>query len=114
MDRTSASPPASPSGRSTSSANRSPSQEASNTRAPERTCIACGSKGPNHTMFRLFVQDGLLKVSPPRVGRGAYVCKSKACLDQLTKRHSGARSLRQKLSPTAWAEIQSELECQLR
>ena len=55
---------------------------------PIRTCITCGAKREKNGLVRLvrdkegqFVIDELQK----RKGRGAYICKTKSCWEQLPR-----------------------------
>lgn len=42
---------------------------------PERTCIACRRKRPQHELLRLTrLERGWQLSAGPRAGRGAYVC----------------------------------------
>ncbi|MDV6373932.1 YlxR family protein [Deinococcus arenicola] len=45
------------------------------THVPERSCVACRRKRPQHEFVRVTRVDGVWKVrAGNRVGRGAYVC----------------------------------------
>lgn len=55
---------------------------------PVRTCISCRSKRAKNELLRLALsREGVLKkdVHGKMPGRGAYVCKNRSCLDQVTK-----------------------------
>jgi len=78
---------------------------------PIRTCVSCGAKKEKRDIIRLVlngagqvVRDDQCKVQ----GRGAYVCKRKSCLEQLTKNKRLGRRLRIgkaiTISPDTWAE----------
>lgn len=56
---------------------------------PERSCIACRTKGIKNDFFRIvktntgevvFDEKGTIN------GRGAYICKSEKCIDQICKK----------------------------
>lgn len=64
---------------------------------PLRTCISCGEKRNKKDLIRLvldrqgqLVTDDLGK----RPGRGAYVCKSNSCLEDLSKHKKLSRIFR--------------------
>lgn len=56
--------------------------------APERTCIGCRRKGRQSEFLRIRrASDGRLEVDQTgrQSGRGAYVCRSLACVDSAMK-----------------------------
>jgi predicted RNA-binding protein YlxR (DUF448 family) len=78
---------------------------------PIRTCISCGAKQSKRELIRLAVNgEGLLirDNEGNRHGRGAYVCRSKSCREQLSKNKRIARRFRSEkaiaISPDMWAE----------
>lgn len=51
---------------------------------PERLCVACRSMKPKKSLIRLVIsQDGVIALDPTgrKPGRGAYVCRSRSCLE---------------------------------
>ena len=67
---------------------------------PERQCIGCGRRGPVDGFLRLSLDH---TVSPPRVvakgprertGRGAYLCRRRACLDRALHRRAFQKAFR--------------------
>ncbi len=69
-------------------------------REPERQCIGCGRRGPQSGFVRLTLEPGS---DPKRVvvadkgghwGRGAYLCRSRACLDRALQRKAFQRAFR--------------------
>jgi predicted RNA-binding protein YlxR (DUF448 family) len=54
---------------------------------PIRTCISCGSKKGEKEMRRVVVREsGLVRDDlESRNGRGAYICDTEACREQLMK-----------------------------
>lgn len=65
---------------------------------PTRTCLACRRTGDKPTLVRLAVVGGTVTVDPlaRTPGRGAYLCPSRACLEQALRRDGQAlrRALR--------------------
>ena len=67
---------------------------------PERRCIGCGLRGPQSGFLRLSLD---LESTPPRVmagakrgqrGRGAYLCRRRACLDRALQKKAFQRAFR--------------------
>lgn len=67
---------------------------------PERRCIGCGLRGPQSGFLRLTLER---ETSPPRVvpagkgertGRGAYLCRRRACLDRAVQKKAFQRAFR--------------------
>lgn len=67
---------------------------------PERQCIGCGQRGPQSGFLRLMIDAG---ATPGRVvvagkgerkGRGAYLCRRRACLDRALHRKAFQRAFR--------------------
>jgi predicted RNA-binding protein YlxR (DUF448 family) len=67
---------------------------------PERQCIGCGLRGPQSGFVRLTVvgQGGAKWVvvadGGRHSGRGAYLCKKRACLDRALLRKAFQRAFR--------------------
>jgi predicted RNA-binding protein YlxR (DUF448 family) len=69
---------------------------------PIRTCVSCGAKRDKAQLHRLVLEAGgqLVRDDFGRgQGRGAYVCKSKACLGQLAGNRRLERALHAKKAP---------------
>jgi predicted RNA-binding protein YlxR (DUF448 family) len=69
-------------------------------REPERQCIGCGRRGPQSEFLRLGVTGNAAPVrvvvvkGVPPAGRGAYLCRSVACLDRAIYRKAFQRAFR--------------------
>ncbi|OFW60542.1 MAG: hypothetical protein A2133_11780 [Actinobacteria bacterium RBG_16_64_13] len=83
---------------------------------PERQCIGCGYRGAQSGFLRLTVD---LDTEPPRVvvageavrrGRGAYLCRRRACLDRALHRRAFQRAFRASVM-VAEEELAAALEC---
>jgi predicted RNA-binding protein YlxR (DUF448 family) len=68
---------------------------------PERRCIACGRRGPQESFLRYRAEEvaGSARVrmdepGSPRLGRGAYVCPRRACMDRALRRRALQKALR--------------------
>jgi predicted RNA-binding protein YlxR (DUF448 family) len=78
---------------------------------PKRTCVSCGAKRTKHELIRLVVngEGQLIRDHEGKAqGRGAYVCKSESCREQLSKNRRLGRRFRTgnaiTISPDMWAE----------
>ena len=82
-------------------------------KAPERRCTGCGEGKPKKELLRIVrspegeISIDLTGKSP---GRGAYICKSKSCLDNALKKKSLNRSLRQAVNEEVFNILYTELE----
>ncbi|MEO8289601.1 MAG: YlxR family protein [Gaiellaceae bacterium] len=63
---------------------------------PERTCVGCGRKAPQHELLRFVAADGTLRLDPSRSspGRGAYTHPRLACFERAVARRAFSRTLR--------------------
>ena len=81
---------------------------------PLRTCAGCGLKQSQRAMWRVAAPNGAEPVVDLRyraAGRGAYLCRDAACLEQALKRRALERSLKlkQALTPALVAELRRAL-----
>lgn len=67
---------------------------------PERRCIGCGRRALQAELLRLTLDKGQVPavVVPvtgrAHVGRGAYICRCRACLDRAVQRKAFQRAFR--------------------
>ena len=63
---------------------------------PERTCVGCGRKAPQHELVRFAAPDGTLRPDPGRrlPGRGAYAHARLSCFERAVARRAFSRALR--------------------
>lgn len=78
---------------------------------PIRTCVSCGAKRSKNELIRLVLDAEAQLVRDDQgkgQGRGAYVCKSKFCREQLLKNRRPRKDLglgkAVKISPDLWVE----------
>jgi uncharacterized protein len=81
---------------------------------PERTCVACRTKGPKHQLIRVVRGlDGTsveLDHAARRPGRGAYSCAAAQCWQEGLRRHAFDKALRVTIPPaTREALLQARL-----
>ncbi len=74
-------------------------------RIPERRCVACGVRAEQSCLLRLQVEQvaGEARVvfdrlDIPRAGRGAYLCRRRACLERALKKRVFSRVFRRTVS----------------
>lgn len=67
---------------------------------PERQCIGCGRRGPQREFIRLTLggEEGvrvmIVAEGERHSGRGAYLCRSQACLERAVARKAFQRAFR--------------------
>jgi predicted RNA-binding protein YlxR (DUF448 family) len=78
---------------------------------PIRTCVSCGAKQAKRDLIRFLVNGAGQVVRDDQgkaQGRGAYVCRSKSCREELTRNRRLGRRFRVgkaiTISPDTWAE----------
>ena len=64
---------------------------------PVRTCVGCRRRAPQRALVRFAVVAGRLEAGRTLPGRGAYMCRSRACLEAAQQRRAFARALRARL-----------------
>jgi predicted RNA-binding protein YlxR (DUF448 family) len=81
-------------------------------KSPLRKCIACGNMFEKDMLYRVVrTENGVvLDKTYKAQGRGAYVCKNKACIENAIKRKSFNRSLKQTVPAEVFESINLELE----
>ena len=79
---------------------------------PLRKCVACNNMFEKDKLFRLVKINEMvcLDKTYKAQGRGAYVCKNKACLDIALKKKSFNRSFRQAVPKEVIDNLYMELE----
>jgi len=78
-----------------------------------RTCVACGRSDRKAGLVRIVrAPDGTvsLDATGKRPGRGAYVCRTRACLDAARRAHAIDRGLRTRVSEADWERLEQEFD----
>lgn len=80
---------------------------------PMRMCVGCREIKEKRSLLRVVKSpDGA--ISFDRVGkapgRGAYVCKSKACLERALKAKQLERALETRIDETVFAQLMEEID----
>ena len=76
-----------------------------NKHIPERQCMGCNERRPKAELLRLVrMPDGSVAadVTGKVNGRGAYVCKTEACLAKLKKSGRASRVLETAIPDAVW------------
>ena len=79
---------------------------------PLRKCVACGQMFTKDKLFKVVkTKDEIIFDKTGKAqGRGAYVCKSKDCIDLSFKKKSFNRALKQAVSNEVFDYLYMELE----
>ena len=81
-------------------------------KTPVRRCVGCGEHFPKNTLIRVLRQpDGgiILDLTGKASGRGAYLCKSVACLKKARKSGRIAASLECAIPEEVYDRLESEI-----
>ena len=80
---------------------------------PIRRCSGCGERFPKNTLVRVLrTPEGeiLLDLVGKRSGRGAYICKSLACLKKARKSRRISSSLECEIPEEIYDRMEEEIE----
>jgi predicted RNA-binding protein YlxR (DUF448 family) len=62
---------------------------------PERTCVGCRTRRPQHDLIRFTERGGRVTLARPgATGRSAYLCPARECLGEALRRRAFARAFR--------------------
>lgn len=80
---------------------------------PVRKCIACGIQKPKKELIRV-VKNKEDEVSVDFTGkangRGAYICRDKACFDLAIKKNAFNRALETKIDDAIYEKLKEKLD----
>ena len=77
---------------------------------PIRTCVGCRQEAGKRVLIRLVRgPDGTVRPDPTgrAAGRGAYLHRDAACIEQARKRHALERALKADVGEGLWAGLGS-------
>ena len=80
---------------------------------PTRKCVGCQEMKSKREMIRVLKTENdeiLLDATGKKNGRGAYICKSKECLEKAVKNRGIERSLKTGISPEIYDSLKKEIE----
>ena len=82
-------------------------------KVPMRMCVGCREMKEKRSLLRV-VKSPEGTISFDRVGkapgRGAYVCKSKACLERAVKARQLERALETRIDEAVFAQLMEEID----
>ena len=81
-------------------------------KVPTRRCTGCGEHFPKNTLIRVLrTPEGeiILDLTGKKSGRGAYICKSAACLKKARKSRRLESSLECQISDALYEKMEEEL-----
>ncbi len=75
-----------------------------NKKVPERMCMACRSKKPKKDLIRIVKNENDFNIdySGKMNGRGAYICKTKQCIDKCIKQKCLHKTFKTNVSPEVY------------
>ena len=73
---------------------------------PVRMCVLCRSHKPHNELIRVTVKDGVATVDEnnKNFARGAYICKSRECIEKAEKKHIIERHLKCEICPDLYSK----------
>lgn len=81
---------------------------------PMRMCVGCREMKPKRELIRVVrAPDGTLSLDPvgKKPGRGAYVCKSEACLNRAIKQKQLERQLEVQMTEEVARQLCEAVKC---
>lgn len=80
---------------------------------PMRMCVGCREMKEKRTLLRIVKNaEGIIRFD--RVGkapgRGAYVCRSKQCLEKAMRQHQLERALETKIDEAVYSQLTEEMD----
>ena len=78
-----------------------------------RKCVGCQEMKGKKEMIRVIrTEEGefLLDATGKKNGRGAYVCKARACLEKAVKNKGLERSFKQSIPRDVYEKLEKEME----
>ncbi len=82
-------------------------------KVPMRMCVACRERKPKKELIRIvLLPSGLVEVDPggKKPGRGAYICKSRTCLERALAAHRIERGLKREVAPEVLEALTQQME----
>ncbi|MBQ1689448.1 MAG: YlxR family protein [Lachnospiraceae bacterium] len=84
-----------------------------NKKSPSRMCVGCGEMKEKKQMIRVIKtpeHEIVLDVTGKKNGRGAYICRSVACLQKAIKSKMLEKSLRTAIPDSIYEALEKELK----
>ncbi len=83
-----------------------------NKKIPERMCVVCRTHKDKRELLRVVLskEEGLLiDATGKKNGRGAYICRSAACVDKAEKSGALSRAFKREVDKAFYAQIRKEI-----
>ena len=79
---------------------------------PERMCVACRQMKQKNELIRIVKSDNTvtLDISQKLGGRGAYICKSKECIDTAKKRKALSKHFKMAINEEIYDSAQELIQ----
>ncbi|NLV48736.1 MAG: YlxR family protein [Clostridiaceae bacterium] len=80
---------------------------------PQRMCVSCRTMKPKNNLIRVVVdQNGEMSLDQTgkKPGRGAYVCRSRNCIEEAIRVHRLAKGLKMAVNPEVVDQLFKEME----
>lgn len=81
-------------------------------KTPMRMCVACREMKPKRELIRIVrtpENEICADITGRAAGRGAYICKSQACLEKAIKIRALERALDKKIDEEVFQRLQKEI-----
>ena len=91
---------------------KKPQNQMKKKKIPERRCVGCQGTFEKRELLRVVRSpDGVISIdfTGKKSGRGAYLCKSEACLKKAKKSGILKRALECEISEEIYAELEKEI-----
>ena len=82
---------------------------------PMRQCLGCNEHKPKAELLRVVrTPEGetVLDFTGKKSGRGAYICRDRACLERAVKQKQLERALEQRIDEAVYARLMEEIDAQ--
>ena len=82
---------------------------------PMRMCVGCREMREKRSLLRIVKSaEGEISFDPvgKKPGRGAYICRDRACLERAVRQKQLERALEQKIDEAVYARVMEEIDAQ--
>ena len=80
-----------------------------------RMCVGCREMREKRSLLRIVKSaEGEISIDPvgKKPGRGAYICRDRACLERAVKQKQLERALEQRIDEAVYARLMEEIDAQ--
>ena len=82
---------------------------------PMRMCVGCREMREKRSLLRIVKSaEGEISFDPvgKKPGRGAYICRDRACLERAVRQKQLERALEQRIDEAVYARLMEEIDAQ--